>query len=147
MIKYTFLVLSLGRRNIGRHGARHLLHLHNPQQPTAETGHGRSHAHQYLIENGICNRSLQLPAAGCNDNDNILFSVHLSQGMIINCTHAVHVHHANFAVIILMNLTNFNNILTSRLLNSLCISNIPTRHISQTCLYIIVFVPEKMLCI
>ena len=26
------------------------------------------------------------------DNDNILFSVHLSQGMIINCTHTVHIH-------------------------------------------------------
>ena len=54
-----------------------------------------------------------------NDNGNILFSVHLSQVMIMNCTHTVHVHYANFAVIILMNLTNFNNILTSRLLNSL----------------------------
>ena len=31
-------------------------------------------------------------------NDNILFSVHLSQGMII---HSVHVHYANFALIIL----------------------------------------------
>ena len=48
-------------------------------------------------------------------------SVHLSQGMRINY---VHVHYANFALIIVMNLTNFNNILTSRLLNSLCISNI-----------------------
>ena len=55
------------------------------------------------------------------DNDNICISVHLSQGMIINY---VHVHYANFALIILINLTNFNNILTSRLLNSLCISNI-----------------------
>ena len=36
----------------------------------------------------------------------------------------VHVHYANFALIIVMNLTNFNNILTSRLLNSLYISNI-----------------------
>ena len=36
----------------------------------------------------------------------------------------MHVHYANFALIIVMNLTNFNNILTSRLLNSLCISNI-----------------------
>ena len=44
----------------------------------------------------------------------ILFSVHLSQGMIINCTHTIHVHYANFAVRILMNLINFNNILTSR---------------------------------
>ena len=35
--------------------------------------------------------------------------------MIINY---VHVHYANFALIIVMNLTNFNNILTSRLLNS-----------------------------
>ena len=34
-----------------------------------------------------------------NDNDNILFSVHLSQGMIINY---VHVHYANFALIILI---------------------------------------------
>ena len=51
-----------------------------------------------------------------NDNNNILFSVHLSQGMIINY---VHVHYANCAIIILMNLTNFNNILASRLLNSL----------------------------
>ena len=47
--------------------------------------------------------------------------VHLSQGMRINY---VHVHYTNFALIIVMNLTNFNNILTSRLLNSLCISNI-----------------------
>ena len=56
-----------------------------------------------------------------NDNDNICISVHLSQGMRINY---VHVHYANFALIIVMNLTNFNHILTSRLLNSLCISNI-----------------------
>ena len=36
--------------------------------------------------------------------------------MIINY---VRVHYANFALIILMNLIHFNNILTSRLLNSL----------------------------
>ena len=42
-----------------------------------------------------------------NNNDNIFISVHLSQGMIINY---VHVHYANFALIIVMNLTNFNNI-------------------------------------
>ena len=71
--------------------------------------------------------------SGGNDNDNIFISVHLSQGMRINY---VHVHYANFALIIVMNLTNFNNILTSRLLNSLCISKIPTRHISQTFWYI-----------
>ena len=50
-------------------------------------------------------------------NTIFLISVHLSQGMRINY---VHVHYTNFALIIVMNLTNFNNILTSRLLNSLC---------------------------
>ena len=44
--------------------------------------------------------------------------------MIIN---SVDVHCANFALIILMHLTNFNNILASRLLNSWCISNILTK--------------------
>ena len=41
-----------------------------------------------------------------NDNGNIFISVHLSQGMIINY---VHVQYANFALIIVMNLTNFND--------------------------------------
>ena len=45
-------------------------------------------------------------------NTIFFISVHLSQGMRIN---DVHVHYANFALIIVMNLTNFNNILTSRL--------------------------------
>ena len=76
--------------------------------------------------------------------DNILFSVHLSQGMSINY---VHVHYANFALIILMNLTNLNNILTSRLLNSLCIFNILGIFLKLFCINYIVFVPEKMLCI
>ena len=78
-----------------------------------------------------------------NDNDNICISVHLFQGMRINY---VHVHYANFALIIVINLTNFNNILKSRLLNSLCISNILGIFLKLFCIYI-VFVPDKMLCI
>ena len=61
-----------------------------------------------------------LPRRG-NDNMTIFVFLSTSQGMRINY---VHVHYAYFALIIVMNLTNFNNILTSRLLNSLCISNI-----------------------
>ena len=82
---------------------------------------------------------IQISCDNDNDNANIFISVHLSQGMRLNYVHVhyanfaliivmrinyVHVHYANFALIIVMNLTNFNNILTSRLLHILCISNI-----------------------
>ena len=76
--------------------------------------------------------SEQYTVRGNNNMAIFYFSFHLSQGMIINY---VHVHYANFAVIILMNLTNFNNILTSRLLNSLCISNILGIFLKLFCIY------------
>ena len=100
-----------------------------------------STASDYWQEESDITRRSKSRCAGGNDNDNngnILFSVHLSQGMRINY---VDVHYANFALIILMNLTNFNNILASRLVHFQY-----TRHISQTILYVyIVFVRENAL--
>ena len=59
----------------------------------------------------------------------IFYFLSTSQGIRIHCTHTVHVQYANFAVI------NFNNTLTSRLLNSLCIYNIPGIFIKLFCIY------------